>query len=290
MKGELRQSQISEGTRQSMEGELIQSQISGETSQSMEGELIQSQISWETRQSMEGELIQSQISGGARQAMKGELRQSQISGGTRQSMEDSLWKVSYYRVRLVEGPDSLWKVTYRKDLFAAQGILRENLSFIFIEEEITNQRDNIISSITEENLKVSSEKSPSCSEFGFVFFLSPQRLESDIATKIDNISVMMNKITSHQYEKCSDCPCNESISESTKKEDCGCYTNTDETEVMVCSKCSFLTKKTIVLLHEINKLCRSTVVENTRERLLGARLPDNVFMSVIVFHEDSESR
>ncbi|XP_062603546.1 D-ribitol-5-phosphate cytidylyltransferase-like [Saccostrea cucullata] len=64
------------------------------------------------------------------------------------------------RVRLVEGPDSLWKITYRKDLFAAEGILRENLSSIFIEEGFTNQRENIMSSIAEGNLKVIQQLSP----------------------------------------------------------------------------------------------------------------------------------
>lgn len=32
--------------------------------------------------------------------------------------------------KLVDGPDCLWKVTHKKDLYAAEGIMRENLTFV----------------------------------------------------------------------------------------------------------------------------------------------------------------
>ncbi|XP_078332862.1 D-ribitol-5-phosphate cytidylyltransferase-like [Crassostrea virginica] len=192
------------------------------------------------------------------------------------------FKYTGTKARLVEGPDSLWKVTYRKDLFAAEGTLTEKLSSIFVEEGELHLKDIIVSCITDQNLKVSSEKSPNCTHSGFVFFIPHGNLESDISVKLKNICLLMNKLISdHSMEK-SDLSINASTAKATSE-------NASDLEMdnKVCPKCSFLANKMVIMVIEIDRKERSRKMEIIRDLILDKKLPNCVYVSVIVCHSDS---
>lgn len=190
---------------------------------------------------------------------------------------------------LVEGPDSLWKVTYRKDLFAAEGILTENLSSIYVEEWSSNIRDTVISCLAGKSLMISSE-TPNCSNSGYIFFVPHKSMELEVATKIKRICSIMNKIVvNHSTEKI-DCDLNVLSAKLNNSEESSENNSTHNTESMVCTKCSFLTRKTVITVVEIDKEDRkSGIIEDIREQILGERLPDNVDMCAVVCHCESNS-
>lgn len=198
---------------------------------------------------------------------------------------------------LVEGPDSLWKVTYRKDLFAAEGILTENLSSIYVEEGSSHLRDTVMSCIADSGLKISSEKTPNCTDSGFIFFVPQKSLELEIATKIKKICSLMNKIIVDHSVEDSDSSLNvltdkmnNSEESSGTEESSGQNKGTHNTVNKVCTKCSFLTRKTVVTVVEIDKKDeRRETIEDIRDQILGESLPDSVDICAVVCHSQSNS-
>lgn len=192
---------------------------------------------------------------------------------------------------LVEGPDSLWKVTYRKDLFAAEGILTENLSSIYVEEGSSHLRDTVMSCIADSGLKISSEKTPNCTDSGFIFFVPQKSLELEIATKIKKICSLMNKIIVDHSVEDSDSSLNVLTDKlNNSEESSGKNKGTHNTVNKVCTKCSFLTRKTVVTVVEIDKKDeRRETIEDVRDQILGESLPDSVDICAVVCHSQSNS-
>lgn len=192
---------------------------------------------------------------------------------------------------LVEGPDSLWKVTYRKDLFAAEGILTENLSSIYVEEGSSHLRDTVMSCIADSGLKISSEKTPNCTDSGFIFFVPQKSLELEIATKIKKICSLMNKIIVDHSIEDSDSNLNVLTDKmNNSEESSGQNKGTHNTVNKVCTKCSFLTRKTVVTVVEIDKKDeRRETIEDIRDQILGESLPDSVDICAVVCHSQSNS-
>lgn len=192
---------------------------------------------------------------------------------------------------LVEGPDSLWKVTYRKDLFAAEGILTENLSSIYVEEGSSHLRDTVMSCIADSGLKISSEKTPNCTDSGFIFFVPQKSLELEIATKIKKICSLMNKIIVDHSVEDSDSSLNVLTDKlNNSEESSGKNKGTHSTVNKVCTKCSFLTRKTVVTVVEIDKKDeRRETIEDIRDQILGESLPDSVDICAVVCHSQSNS-
>lgn len=192
---------------------------------------------------------------------------------------------------LVEGPDSLWKVTYRKDLFAAEGILTENLSSIYVEEGSSHIRDTVMSCIAGNSLKISSEKTPNCTDSGFIFFLPQESLELEITTKPKKICSMINKIIVDHSIEANDSSLNVLADKmNNSEESSGKNKGTHNKENKVCTKCSFLTRKTVVTVVEIDKKDgRRETIEDIRDQIRGESLPDNVDICAVVCHSESNS-
>lgn len=130
--------------------------------------------------------------------------------------------------------------------------------------------------------QVSSEKSPNCTHSGFVFFIPHGNLESDISVKLKNICLLMNKLISdHSMEK-SDLSINASTAKATSE-------NASDLEMdnKVCSKCSFLANKMVIMVIEIDRKERGGKMEIIRDLILDEKLPNCVYVSVIVCHSDS---
>lgn len=134
---------------------------------------------------------------------------------------------------------------------------------------------------------MSSEKSPLCRDSGFIFFLPLGSSESNKATRISNIRVLMKKITSNHFEDDCDRQSNGSLPDCKKESASNFCDSSIQTHNNECSNCSFLANKTVVVLMEINRSDRGRDIENIRERLLEAPFPDKVYVSVVVFHNES---
>ena len=127
-------------------------------------------------------------------------------------------------------------------------------------------------------LQVSSEKSPNCTHSGFVFFIPHGNLESDISVKLKNICKL---ISDHSMEK-SDLSINGSTAKATSE-------NASDLEMdnKVCSKCSFLANKVVIMVIEFDRKERARKLEIIRDLILDKKLPNCVYVSVIVCHSDS---
>jgi hypothetical protein len=97
---------------------------------------------------------------------------------------------------------------------------------------------------------------------------------------------LMKKMTSGQNKNDPDKQSNGPLSNSKDEAVSNIceFTGTDD------KICSFLANKTAIVLMEISRSDRGREIEHIRERLLEAPFPDNVFVSVVVFHRESNLR
>lgn len=139
--------------------------------------------------------------------------------------------------------------------------------------------------------QISSEKTPNCTDSGFIFFVPQKSLELEIATKIKKICSLMNKIIVDHSVEDSDSSLNVLTDKlNNSEESSGKNKGTCNSVNKVCTKCSFLTRKTVVTVVEIDKKDeRRETIEDIRDQILGESLPDSVDICAVVCHSQSNS-
>lgn len=101
---------------------------------------------------------------------------------------------------------------------------------------------------------------------------------------------MMNKIIVDHSVEASDRSLNVLADKiNNSGESCGKNQGTHNMENKVCTKCSFLTRKTVVTVVQIDKDRRRETIEDIRDKILGESLPDNVDICAVVCHSESNS-